>query len=57
MKILELIKNENYIKTIDSLIFFDVDTWMFPDSDGSDIFIGNIIGKVNLPEYKKISKI
>jgi hypothetical protein len=57
MKIFEFINNENYIDIIDEFIFWDGDEWMFPDSEGGDIHIGAIVGKGNLPEFKKISKI
>lgn len=57
MKIFEFINNENYIDIIDEFIFWDGDEWMFPDSEGGDIHIGAIVGKGNLREFKKISKI
>jgi hypothetical protein len=57
MKIFEFISNDNHIDIIDQFIFWDGDEWMFPDSEGGDIHIGDIIGSENLPEYKKISKI
>jgi hypothetical protein len=57
MKIFEFVNSDKYIDIIDQFIFWDGDEWMFPDSEGGDIHISDIIGYDNLTEYKKLSKI